>query len=332
MRLLLVIAVGCYGVTGYSALSNNKIVKALVGGSAVALLSATLACSTPVPKIERPTDKIRFANHESGRDIDQLLPDQLIDDFTTVAMVVDDDTVIDLSSDKVDVVLTFDDGPDSRSGLVNGTRRVLDILQDNQLRAVFFIQSHARNDNNRYFRGMEEKVGIPLVERMQAEGHLVGVHTGVDGQRAHSWANRHPQREAIGELGNDLQRCKNYIKRHTGSDPCYVRPPFGEYNRAVRQRYADYDLNMILWHIDSRDSTSSYDSQDIERHLRSRVSKLVARGQRQLIILFHDIDQHTYRDDNLLNYLKAIEETINAHGLNADFDLTREEIDSVFDL
>lgn len=325
MRLLLVIVVGCYGADGYSSLSNNKIASSLVRGSAVALLCATLACGTSVPKIGEPASRV----HNRVESADQLLPYQLVDDFMTVAMVVTDDPVIDLSNDDVTVVLTFDDGPDSRSGLINGTRRVLDILQDNQLRAVFFIQSHARNDNNRYFRGMEEKVGIPLVERMHTEGHLIGVHTGVDGQRAHSWANRHPQREAIGELGNDLQRCKSFIKQHTGSDPCYVRPPFGEHNRAVRQRYADYDLKMILWHIDSRDSTSSYDSQDIELHLRSRVGKLVTRGQRQLVILFHDIDRHTYRDDNLLNYLKAIEETINDQGLNADFDLTREEIDQV---
>ena len=324
VRLLLVI-VGCYGTAGYSLLPS-KTVRSVVNGGAVALLCATLACSTPTPEITRPTNSVF-----DGRVViaDQLLPPQLLDNFMTVA--VNNDIVIDNSNDNVAVVLTFDDGPDSRSGSVNGTRQVLDILHDHQLQAVFFIQSHARNDNNHYFRGMEKRVGIPLVERMHTEGHLVGVHTGVDGQHAHSWANRHPQREAIGELGNDLQRCKTYIKQRTGSDPCYVRPPFGEHNRAVRQRYEDYGLKMILWHIDSRDSTSSYDSQDIERHLRNRVDKLVARGRRQLVVLFHDIDRHTYRAGNLLRYLKAIEETIDAHGLDADFDLTREEIIQVLD-
>ena len=323
VRLSLIVV--CYfGVDGYSA-SPSSNGRSLIRSGAVALLCATLACSTSAPKINKPVN----LSHNRVVVAERLLPYQLVNNFTTIAMKIDNDPVIDLSNDDVAVVLTFDDGPDSRSGSINGTRQVLDILQDHQLRAVFFIQSHARNNNNRYFRGMEEKVGIPLVERMHAEQHLIAVHTGVDGQRAHSWANRHPQREAIGELGNDLQRCKTYIKQRTGSEPCYVRPPFGEHNRAVRQRYADHDLKMILWHIDSRDSTSTYDEHDIEQHLRNRVDKLVARGQRQLVILFHDIDRHTYRDGNLLSYLKAIEETIDAHGLNANFKLTREEINNV---
>ena len=326
---LLIVVVSYFGVDGYSASSTSR---SLVRGGAVAMLCATLACGASAPKLKKPAE----LNHNRVVVSDRLLPYQQIvnnfnyfTNFTNIAMVVDNDSIVDLSNNDVAVVLTFDDGPDSRSGSVNGTRQVLDILQDLQLRAVFFIQSHARNDNNRYFRGMEEKVGIPLVERMHAEQHLIGVHTGVDGQRAHSWANRHPQREAIGELGNDLQRCKTYIEQRTGSKPCYVRPPFGEHNRAVRQRYADHDLKMILWHIDSRDSTSTYDSEDIEQHLRNRVDKLVARGQRQLVILFHDIDRHTYRAGNLVSYIKAIEETIDAHGLTADFKLTQEEVNNV---
>lgn len=319
IRLLLVVII-CYGADAYCGLSTNFI-RSVIRGSMVVSFCATLACNVTVPEFKKPTSLVVNA--------DQLLPDWSVANFITVAMVDDSVHVIDVSDDSVDIVLTFDDGPDSRSGSVNGTRQVLDILQELQLRAVFFIQSHARNDNDRYFRGMEERVGLPLVDRMHAEEHLVAVHTGVDGQWAHSWSNRHPRREAIGELGNDLQRCKSFIKQRTGSDPCYVRPPFGEYNRAVLKRYADHDLKMILWHIDSRDSVSTYDSQDIERHLRDKVDKVVARGRRQLVILFHDIDRHTYRTGNLLRYLKAIAETIDSHGLTADFDLTKQEIDQV---
>lgn len=58
----------------------------------------------------------------------------------------------------VEVILTFDDGPDTRSGSANGTDRVLSALESNPtghaLNAVFFIQTHAKNNQNNYFRGM----------------------------------------------------------------------------------------------------------------------------------------------------------------------------------
>lgn len=229
----------------------------------------------------------------------------------------------------VKVILTFDDGPDTRAGLANGTQRILDTLENLDINAVFFIQSHARDDNNNYFRGMEEDVGIPLVEQMHKEKHIIAVHTGMDGQMAHAWANRHTRREAIGKLGKDLDCCKEYIRDRTGSYPRYVRPPFGDHNRAVRSQYASRNLNMILWDIDSRDTTSSYDRHDIKNHLKSRVKRLMARGNRHLVILFHDIDISTNSPGHLYDYISVVENAIYTSGFNADLSLSREEIHQI---
>ena len=241
----------------------------------------------------------------------------------------DHSTIVIEYDNSVKVILTFDDGPDTRGGAVNGTRHVLNLLEDQDINAVFFIQSHARSDSNNYFRGMEKSVGIPLVERMHDEGHIVAVHTGMDGKKAHAWANRHPRREALGELGKDLDRSKEYIHARTGAYPRYVRPPFGEYNSAVRARYASRDLNMILWDIDSRDTTPGYDSPEIKKHLQNRVGEFVTRGSRSLIILLHDIDYDTYSADNLHFYITVIEGAIDTHGFAAVLNLSREEIDAI---
>ncbi len=231
----------------------------------------------------------------------------------------------------VKVILTFDDGPDTRRGELNGTRHVLNVLGEQDINAVFFIQSHARSNSNNYFRGMEKIMGIPLVERMHDEGHIVAARTGLDGKKAHAWANRHPRREALGELGKDLDRSKEYIHARTGAYPRYVRPPFGEYNSAVLKRYASRDVNMILWDIDTRDTTRGYDSSEIKKHLQNRVGEFVTRGSRSLIILFHDhdIDYDTYNADNLYSYITVIEDAIDAHSFEAVLNLSREEMDAI---
>lgn len=50
----------------------------------------------------------------------------------------------------VEVTLTFDDGSNTREGSARGTQRVLSRLENNPTgharNAVFFIQTHARND------------------------------------------------------------------------------------------------------------------------------------------------------------------------------------------
>lgn len=241
----------------------------------------------------------------------------------------DNSTVVIEYNNDVKVILTFDDGPDTRSGAVNGTRKVLNVLEDHDINAVFFIQSHARSNSGNYFRGMEKTVGIPLVERMHDEGHIVAAHTGMDGKRAHAWANRHTRREALGELGKDLDRSKEYIHDRTDAYPRYVRPPFGHYNQAVVKRYASRDLNMILWDIDSRDTTRGYDSADIKKHLQNKVEEYVIQGKQSLVILFHDIDYHTYSGDNLHAYITVIAGAIDAQGFDAVLKLSSAEMDKI---
>jgi peptidoglycan/xylan/chitin deacetylase (PgdA/CDA1 family) len=209
---------------------------------------------------------------------------------------------------------------------------VLDKLDAQGMDAVFFIQTHARDSNNSYNRGMLDPMGHNMVERMDNEGHVVGVHTGMDGQRAHAEENDHNEREAINELAGDLQRAKAFIDARTGSAPKYVRPPFGTHNSLVDTRYEAEHLNCIIWDIDSEDWTRSHPT-GVSNHLASEVNRLLTEGDRRLVILFHDLVQRPNEKTpaHLNTYITRIRDTIVDRGFNPRMRLTRTEIEEILD-
>ena len=100
-------------------------------------------------------------------------------------------------------------------------------------------------------------------------------------------------------------------------------------NTTVRARYAAHDLHLVLWDIDSRDTTRGYRRADIRKHLENKIEQFVTRGRRSLVILFHDIDYDTYSGDNLHFYLAGIESAIDAQGFEAVLSLSRAELDDI---
>ncbi|MDE3269941.1 MAG: polysaccharide deacetylase family protein [Pseudomonadota bacterium] len=316
----------------------------------LAIATVCLSCSQAPQPAPQPKEQAQVSQHDdthtvaielldTNPQLHELIPPVIGDSQITLLGLVASDastTIGNLSqteniytitvNDEVPIVLTFDDGPDTRSGRVNGTRRVLDTLADFDFNAVFFIQTHARSKNGLYYRGKHASVGTPLVERMHTDGHIIAAHTGMDAWGAHAMANNHVRREATGKLGSDLERSKAFITAITGENPKFVRPPFGIQNRAVRARYAKHDLKIILWDVDSRDTRRGYEREDITKHLAARV-KTLARAGNELVVLFHDIDYHTYDADNLAVYIKTIEQSINAKSLTANFKLSKQEIE-----
>ena len=212
---------------------------------------------------------------------------------------------------QVEIVLTFDDGPHSVSGSKNRTRKVLDVLSNNPtfsgMKAAFFIQSHAKS-NGSYYRG-NTTGGRAVLEEALNTDHLVQIHTGMDGEGAHTPANNHINREAAGELGNDLQRCKSFIAslNYIGAphNVRYVRPTGGAYNTAVLNRYSAYNLKMIYWDIDSRDS-QGYTPTQVANHLYNAVKSKVQNGSTRLVVLFHDVNGNTSKRANLEKYFNKV--------------------------
>ncbi len=159
-------------------------------------------------------------------------------------------------SDKVQeakkVALTFDDGPHQKY-----TKMLLDGLKERNVIATFFLIGES-------IEGKEE-----LVKQMKEDGHLIGNHT-----------YTHIQ---LGKVGKDtgcaeIWKTNTVIYDITEEIPCFIRPPFGDWNEELA---CVVDMNVVLWDIDPED----WKYKDAER-VRDYVVKHVKDGD---IILLHDV-------------------------------------------
>ncbi len=123
--------------------------------------------------------------------------------------------------------LTFDDGPDPEH-----TPRLLDLLAANDARASFFLL------------GEEVERHPRIVERMVADGHVLGNH---------SW--NHPDftridwREQIGQI----DATDRALERFDGRREHLFRPPSGHFTPWLVLRLAHRGRSIAYWSYDSLD-------------------------------------------------------------------------------
>ena len=150
------------------------------------------------------------------------------------------------------VALTFDDGPNASS-----TPILLDGLKERKVRATFFlIGENVEKDEN-------EKI----VKRMYEEGHLIGNHT-----------YRHVDLSKISgrESEKEIKTTDEAIKKITGHETEFIRPPFG----AMPEGEEDPDKIYVKWTVDSLD----WVTKDTEKI----VEKVTADTKEGDVILMHD--------------------------------------------
>lgn len=229
----------------------------------------------------------------------------------------------------IKVVLTFDDGPHHVAPSSNYTKKVLDELEDRDIQAVFFIQTHAwwqewdGNGPKPYFRGMHAG-GKRMVHRMRDDCHVVGLHTAMDGYDPHDPDNYHTNISSA-ELRTQMDRGKTFINANANI-PRWVRPPAGEYNSSVLSIYSEKNLDMVLWDIDTEDYKADAPNGVLTR-IDTEVTRQLNAGKTELVVLFHDIQTNTA--NNLDDYLDKIEEVINREGCSVQWILSLDEITTI---
>lgn len=117
--------------------------------------------------------------------------------------------------------LTFDEGYE------NGyTERILDVLKEKNVRAVFFVTYDYAKDNP------------GLIKRMIDEGHTVGNHT-----------MSHPSLPDCSdeEMVNELKELHDYISQQFGYDMYVMRPPRGEFSERVLECAKQLGYTTVLW-------------------------------------------------------------------------------------
>lgn len=155
------------------------------------------------------------------------------------------------------VALTYDDGP---SDLTPG---VLDALAAHRAGATFFAM------------GEKAKAYAGTLQRMVAEGHLVGNH---------SW--NHPALTTLtdAQIRAQLRDTTAALEAASGQEITTFRPPYGDYNSRV---LAVAGMPAILWDVDTEDWKGPADDVLIER--------AVTQPRPGSIVLQHDIHQNTGR-------------------------------------
>lgn len=125
------------------------------------------------------------------------------------------------------IAITFDDGPDLKY-----TPQILDILQEKDVKATFFVV------------GMQVNKYPQVLERIELEGHLIGNHS-----------YYHPSFTKLSseELAAEIKNTDDKIFEVIGHIPNIVRPPYGAINDEVKQQLHDLDKDVVLWNIDPRD-------------------------------------------------------------------------------
>lgn len=198
--------------------------------------------------------KYFFDSNIYSYDLDSFMIDL---DSSTISMVYTEVFNYDIitnkkinSSDKL-IALTFDDGPNYN------TNKVLDILEENNVPATFFVLGNRIKGNEN------------ILKRMVSSKMEIGNHT-----FNHLLLTKYKEDRVKSEI-NDTS---NLIFEVTGKYPTLFRPSYGSCNKMIR---SVVDTPIIIWDIDTLDW--KYHN---SRRISSRVINKVKDGD---IVLMHDI-------------------------------------------
>ena len=192
------------------------------------------------------------------------------------------------TSEKKTVAFTFDDGPSSF------TNRLLDCLEENNVKATFFLV------------GYEISSFPDEVKRMEELGMEIGNHTA---------EHKDLTKLSASDIQTQIETVNAQLTELVGHGASVLRPPYGSVNDTVKENAS---LPMILWSIDTLD----WESKDAEK-IADVVLSEIEDGS---IILMHDIYSTTVDAVEILvpKLLEQGYELVTVHELAQNFDITLE--------
>jgi peptidoglycan-N-acetylglucosamine deacetylase len=175
-----------------------------------------------------------------------------------------------------DVVLTFDDGPVSKT-----TLPLLDVLAKHNIKAMFFTVG----------RLLATKEGAAIAKRAQAEGHVVGNHS-----------FSHPNLRGMNkeQVQDELKRTHDLICECAGGCK-YFRPPFGSSSAVVSEVLQELQYTAVMWNVDTEDWKRKKNAEWVEFGMQQ------IKAREDSLVLMHDIHKTTVDHvGSLINRIKRI--------------------------
>lgn len=187
-----------------------------------------------------------------------------------------------------EVYLTFDDGPS-----VNNTRKILKILNDNNVKATFFVV------------GIKSEENPEILKDISNNGMSIGIHT-----YSHDYKKVYKN---LNSYLKDYENCKISINKITGKNPINcVRLPGGSTNRATSKDNLKHitsalnklGVNYIDWNVCSGDADSHVVA--IEKIKKNVMTQ--CKDKKFAVILMHDTYYKYFTVEALpdvIKYLKS---------------------------
>ena len=211
---------------------------------------------------------------------------------------VDDSFNLAQEGDTLKVYLTFEDGPSEN------TESILDILDQYQVKATFFVV------------GKTDEESQALYKRIVEDGHTLGMHS-----YSNKYSTIYESKEAF---ESDFTQLRDYLYELTGVESHYYRFPGGSSNQISNVDMAEFiqyldSQNVVYydWNVSSGDATSqAYSSEDIVANVTSNVVKY-----KTSVVLLHDADDKSTTVEALAPLIEALQ-AMNAQILPIDEDTT----------
>ncbi len=188
------------------------------------------------------------------------------------------------------VYLTFDGGPSSN------TSRILEILEEEEVKATFFVT------------GQPDEAGYQLMRDIAEQGHTLGMHS-----YSQDYAKIYGSVESFLD---DMYQIYSQIREATGQTPTVFRFPGGSINSYNAGIYQELVAEMLRrgfvpcdWNVSAEDAAGASPSTDqIVRNVMGSMDR-IERG----FVLLHDGDSQTTTVDALATLIDEL------RGLGFDF-------------
>jgi len=133
------------------------------------------------------------------------------------------------------VALTFDDGP------YTWHKEIVDTLDAAGAKGTFFM-------NGYNYDCIYSEDAVDRINYSYSRGHQIASHT---------WNHRHLATLDQDTLEQQFALSDTAFSKILGVVPTFFRPPYGEYNDLVQQTAANHGQNVIIWDLDTGDSTGA---------------------------------------------------------------------------